>query len=285
MAMSDTTSPDGDRDRDDNPESETGSNVPASDEAVGTGASGFDSELELGDDDTSLPWLEGSEDDDDFAGYSPAQLIAYVLIGLLALGLIVGGIWWATHRDAEGELVADGSVIQAPEGDYKQRPDEPGGKTFEGTGDSSFAVSEGESRPAQLGKPGAKADAAAKPGFDTVGAGAEGGKPAAKDSAAGTVASVGESGSSSAESTKAYSGSSGVGVQVAAYSTRAMAESGWSRLSGQYSSLKGMRYRIVEGKADIGTVYRLQALPGNVAAANALCSKLQAAGQACHVKK
>ena len=59
---------------------------------------------------------------------------------------------------------------------------------------------------------------------------------------------------------------------------------GWSRLTQQYSALSGQRYRIVEGKADIGTVFRLQAVPGDAAAAQALCGRLKSAGLACQVK-
>jgi hypothetical protein len=71
---------------------------------------------------------------------------------------------------------------------------------------------------------------------------------------------------------------------VAAYSTRASAEAGWARLSTQYELLSGVSHRIVEGTADIGTVYRLQAVPGDAAAAQALCAKLKAEGLACQVK-
>jgi hypothetical protein len=41
---------------------------------------------------------------------------------------------------------------------------------------------------------------------------------------------------------------------------------------------------VVEGKADIGTVYRLQALAGDAAGATDLCARLKAAGVACQVK-
>jgi hypothetical protein len=75
-----------------------------------------------------------------------------------------------------------------------------------------------------------------------------------------------------------------VGVQVAAYSDRAAAERGWSQLVGRYSMLSGFHHRIVEGKADIGTVYRLQAMAANTAAANDLCYQLKRAGAACQVK-
>ena len=75
-----------------------------------------------------------------------------MLLGLIALATIVGGIWWSTNRTPDTALVADGSTIQAPPGDYKEAPKDPGGKTFDGTGNTAFAVSEGQSRPAKLGE-------------------------------------------------------------------------------------------------------------------------------------
>jgi len=41
----------------------------------------------------------------------------------------------------------------------------------------------------------------------------------------------------------------------------------------------------VEGEADIGTVYRLQAVAGDAASANRLCSALKGDGVACQVKR
>ena len=73
-------------------------------------------------------------------------------------------------------------------------------------------------------------------------------------------------------------------MQVGAFSSRAQAEAAWDRLSSSHSALSGQRYRVVEGRADIGTVYRLQALPGDAAAAKSLCGKLKSAGQDCTVK-
>jgi len=77
---------------------------------------------------------------------------------------------------------------------------------------------------------------------------------------------------------------SGVGVQLAAYSTRARAEQGWSELSRRTGKLAGVKYRIVEGKVDIGTVYRLQAVAGDRASADRLCAGLKADGLDCQVK-
>lgn len=209
------------------------------------------------DEDERLPWLESSDDDFGDEGNSETQrMVGFMLMGLVALAAIVGGIWWATHRSSDPQL-ADGSVIAAPAEPYKTAPATPGGKTFEGTGDSSFAVSEGQTRPAQLGTgPGNPA-------------------PAASATAPKVAASVGAAAPASA----------GVGVQVGAYSSNATAEAGWSSLvARQGAILSGVKHRVVQGTADIGTVYRLQAVAGDSASANALCSKLKAAGTPCQVK-
>ena len=207
-------------------------------------------QLALSDEDERLPWLES---DDDYAdeGVDSGRIMGFAVLGLIALVLIVGGIWVFSHRNPDAALVADGSVIEAPKTPYKEAPKDAGGKTFDGTGDSSFAVSEGQTRPAQLGG----GAAVPKPSVDL----------APKPGAAATPGG-------------------GVGVQVAAFSSQAAAEAGWSKLAQQYSTLSGVPHRIIAGKADIGTVYRLQAVASNAAAANGLCSRLKSAGLSCQVK-
>ncbi len=209
--------------------------------------------LEFGDDDVRLPWLETDGDDEvDYQTYNAGQLVALLLLGVLALAVIGGGIWWAVGQRKNEAVVADGSVISAPAQPYKERPKDAGGKTFAGTGDTAFAVSEGQTRPARLGESPAPKPVEASPSPSAAAV-----EPAA----------------------------SGVGVQVAAYSNRAQAEAGWTRLSTQYEALSGLKHRVVEGSADIGTVYRLQVLAGDVTGANALCGRLKAAGLACQVKR
>jgi hypothetical protein len=78
---------------------------------------------------------------------------------------------------------------------------------------------------------------------------------------------------------------SGIGVQVGAYSTRAAAEAGWTQLSGRIEPLQGRSHRVVEGTADSGTIYRLQAVAGTVAEADALCRSIKASGGDCQVKR
>jgi cell division septation protein DedD len=220
-------------------------------------------ELDLGADEERLPWLEG-DDDADEPGVDTARVAAFGVIGLLAVILVVGGIWWGTHGHFAGGPKPDGSTIAAPAGPYKTKPADPGGKTFVGTGDESFAVAEGKSREGVLAT-----DNAPQSSVDPTAA-ATASAPAASAPAKPAAAPTPEA--------------KGVGVQVGAYSNRATAEAGWSKLVTQLPALHGVSHRIVEGRADIGTVYRLQAVAPDVAEANSLCAKLKASGGACQVK-
>lgn len=219
------------------------------DDALWAGDGAAASRLALEDGKDQLPWLES---DEDYAeeGVDTARIAAFAVIGLLAVGLIVGAIWWFTRDHSDSSLAGDGSTIEAPEGPYKTKPENPGGKTFAGTGDTSFAVAEGKSREAKLAE-----DTAPPPSIDT-----EAASPAASEQ------------------------KGDIGVQVGAYSNRASAEQGWQKLVRQFEVLNGVSHRVVEGQADIGKVYRLQAVAGDMAGANALCSSLRASGGSCQVK-
>lgn len=218
--------------------------------------------LALGEEDR-LPWLESVDDvDADEEDSGNGRLIGFAVMGLMVLAALIGGIWYATNKTS-GPSDADGSLIEASKEPYKVAPSDPGGKTFAGTGDSSFKVSEGEKPLANLAgsaSPVPKATPSAKPSAGASGAAASGDKPAAATSG-------------------------GVGVQIGAFSSNASAEAAWGKLSGNHDALKGLQHRVVEGKADIGTVYRLQALAGDASAANALCQRLQAGGLKCQVKR
>ncbi|MFN5779537.1 MAG: SPOR domain-containing protein, partial [Novosphingobium sp.] len=77
----------------------------------------------------------------------------------------------------------------------------------------------------------------------------------------------------------------GVGVQVGAFSSQATAEAGWTKRVAQANgALSGVSHRVIAGTADNGTVYRLQAVAPDRAAATALCSKLKSADIPCQVK-
>lgn len=210
-------------------------------------------ELAFADEDERLPWLESGEDDEDGGeGVDSGRILGFALIGLLVIAVLVGAIYWFARQGPGGEQVADGSTIEAPEGPYKVRPDDPGGKTFEGTGNLAPAVGEGQTREGRLAR-----EEAPKPSVDAR----RPGEPVEPQ------------------------GEGGVAVQVGAYSTRESAVAGWSKLTGQTDKLQGVNHRIVEGRADIGTVYRLQAMAGDAAAARALCQALKSDGIPCQVKR
>ena len=226
------------------------------------GAWSEEENLELIDSDERLPWLEADEEDEDEGGFATSRI---VLIGALALALIavlVGSAWYFLSGSA-GEPPADGSLIAAPEEPYKTKPDDPGGKTFAGTGDTSFAVGEGQTREGRLADPPQAASAAGPSLATTLNADAE--EPPAPPPAPAAQPS-------------------GTAVQVGAFPTRAEASEAWARLIRQTEALNGVKHRVVEARVDIGTVYRLQAVAGDRSSANALCSRLKADGLPCFVK-
>jgi SPOR domain len=211
--------------------------------------------LALGDEER-LPWLESADDVDfDEPGSDNSRMIGFGVLAVLLLAALLGGIYWLSHRGA-ATANPDGSTITADKEPYKIAPKDPGGKTFQGTGDASFKVSEGEKPAANLA--GSAAPAASPPGA------------APKPSAAPAPAAP---------------ASGGVGVQVGAFSTNASAESAWTKLVAAHETLSGYSHRVVEGKADMATVFRLQAVASDLSAANALCAKLQAGGLKCQVKR
>ena len=218
-------------------------------------------ELAFDDTDAGLPWLESDEEDEEIAGFDTTRLLGVGLIMLVALGVIIGGIWWLTNGDAGGGPEPDGSLIAAPSEPFKSVPENPGGKTFPGTGDTSFAVGEGQTREGRL----AENDASAQSGSQA--------DPQASSDAEPEGQSAGDNPLPS-----------GTAVQVGAYPSRAAAEAGWTGLTRQTDVLSGVSHRVLEARADIGTVYRLQAVGGDRANAQRLCAALKADGIVCLVK-
>lgn len=222
-----------------------------------------DGELDLAETD-SLPWLESDAEDDDAGGLDTGQILGFAAGLILLLAAVVGGVWYVSNRAAGSEVVADGGVIEAPAGPIKERPQDPGGKEFAGTGSVAPVVGEGGSRPAVV----AETPMPPLPGPSA--------KPTPMPSAAATKPVPAASPSAAPVA--------GVGVQLAAYGTRARAEQGWSDITRRTDALTGVKHRVVEGKVDIGTVYRLQAVTGSRAEADRLCAALKADGLDCQVK-
>ncbi len=236
-------------------------------DAMTSDNSGFEAELAL-DDDDSLPWLESDEYEEASGELDTVRIIGIVVVMLALVGVGVGGAWWFTNRNAATEHVADGSTVEAPPGPYKERPEDPGGKEFAGTGSVASAVGEGQTREGVLRDD--PSDEPTGPSIATLPVG---------------EAPVQTRPSPSPPAADAPPDTGGISVQVGAYRNREQALAGWQTLQRQTTALDGVNRRIVKGEADIGTVYRLQALPGDLAAARALCEALKADGVACQVKR
>lgn len=237
-------------------------------------AAAFEEEqLRLADEDERLPWLES---DDDYADDSvdTGRLLMVGIVGLLTVLGLVALAWYLSRPGEDDALLAEGSTIEAPAEPYRTRPDVPGGQPVDGTGDVSFAVGEGETREGQVGAGTAPATAPAVTAT-RAGAAPAAARPAIDRNQAARPAAP----------AAAAVPAGGAAVQVAAFSSRARAEQGWSELSGRFQSLQGLQHRVIEASVDGSVVYRLQALTGTAASAETVCRSIRAAGGDCQVKR
>ena len=223
--------------------------------------------------DDRLPWLEAVEDEEGEERVSVAKLVALIVAALVALGLVIGGVWWL--RSQNGVPVTDPKLIAAQEGDYKVKPETPGGMKVEGKGDSAFATSEGAEAKGRI-------DNATTP--ETPLKTAKGVKPAvavAQPKPSATVAMAKPGGKLTAKpATPVAAPPSGDGmVQLGAFGSRAKAESAWSAMVKRFAELGPLSKTVAEAQVGGSTVYRLRANAGGQAAT--LCTKLKAAGENC----
>ena len=214
------------------------------------------------DEEDRLPWLEAVDEDEGREGPSALKLIAAVLIGLVAIGAIVGGVFWMGNRD--GQANRDQELIAAPEGDYKVRPDDPGGMAVEGQGGTAFAASEGADPKGAIDT-NAVAEAPVTPVKQAPAPkAAPPAQPAAPKQAAPAPAPA--------------PAPSGPSIQLGAFSSQAGANNAWKTLSGRFSYLAPLTHSVTTTTVNGRTFYRLRASgPG----AGNVCGRLRAAGEIC----
>lgn len=216
-------------------------------------------------DEDRLPWLEAVEEDEGSAGPGIAKLIGAVVIGLVAIGLIVGGLFWLGNRGREG---GDGDLIAAPEGDYKVRPDQPGGMNVAGEGDTAYAASEGDAPQGRLNTNAVAEAPVARPAPQPQ-------QPAASQQQAQAPAQPPQR---PAQAPAAAGG--GATIQLGAFSSGAGANSAWTALSGRFRYLAPLSRSVIPVQSGGRTLYRLRASgPG----AADVCRRLRVAGEACTV--
>jgi hypothetical protein len=227
------------------------------------------------DNEDRLPWLEAVEEDDSKDGPGAAKLIAFVIIGLVAIGLIVGGLFWAGSRDA-GTTGPGGEpeLIAAPEGDYKVKPDEPGGMKVEGEGGTAFAASEGADTKGRINvdavpeTPVAAAPKQAAPAPQV---------PALQPK---QVAAAPKQAPAPAPAAPAAATAGGATVQLGAFSSQSGANNAWKAMAGRFKYLAPLSHSVTPATVGGKTLYRLRASGPD---AKNLCGRLRVAGESCVV--
>ncbi|HET9638942.1 MAG TPA: SPOR domain-containing protein [Allosphingosinicella sp.] len=220
------------------------------------------------DNDDRLPWLEAVEEEGGEGGPSALKLIVAVLIGLAAIGGIVGGIFWMGNRD--GAANGPPELIKAPDGPYKVKPDAPGGMTVEGQGETAFDAAQG-------GSPNASIDTSAV-AEAPVTAQPKGQAPAAKEPPLLKAPPPSNVPAANAETPAAPAAAGGATIQLGAFPSGAAAEKAWKALSGRFGYLAPLSHNVVVATVNGKTYYRLRASgPG----AAGICGRLKVAGEQC----
>jgi hypothetical protein len=231
-----------------------------------------DDEIELADEDR-LPWLEAVEEDNGEGGPSVLKLVAAILIGLVAIGVIVGGLFWLGNRGQHGP---NGEVIVAEEGDYKVRPDNPGGMNVQGTGDTAYAASQGAQPQGNLNVD-AVPEAPVTPGRRPAPT-APAPAPTAPAPAPAPTPAPARPAPAHPAPAPATPVAGGATIQLGAFSSQAGANTAWGALSGRFRYLAPLSHAVVSAQVGGRTLYRLRA---SGAGAADICRRLRAAGEDC----
>lgn len=228
-------------------------------------------------DNDRLPWLETAEEETDAA--STTRLIGAVLVGLAAIAAILGGIYWFQHR---APAPGNGQLIAAQEGDYKVKPDDPGGLKVDGEGDAAVATSGG-------GKGGSgKIAVGSLPETPVVGRKAADAAHGGPGASAVSATAAGPAGKLSAPApgkpvTVASGGGAGAVVQLGAFPSEAAANGAWTAQSKRFDYLAALGKSVQKAEVNGRTFYRLRVNAGSASAAQELCGKLKVAGEGCLV--
>lgn len=230
-------------------------------------------ELETGD---RLPWLETADDDYEEKPSILNKLLP-LLAGLAVIAAVVGGGWWLLQRTGGGGE-GSGALINAAEGDYKVKPDDPGGMKVDGEGDTVFAASEGATTNGSI-------NVGAMPEAPVAGKAAPKATPTpvtGSSRVTATVPTAPAAAKAAASSQRAPGASAGSSIiQLGSFPAEAGANSAWARLSKRFNYLAPLGKSVEKAEVNGKTVYRLRVNTGSNSQASELCGKLRAAGEAC----
>ena len=228
-----------------------------------------------------LPWLETVEPDEPL--HRPwGRIIGAALMALVALAALIFGI----HRYQQRQMGGNGELIAAQEGDYKVRPNDPGGLKVSGEGNSAIATSAGKNAgsgaidlkampeapvAAQHSRPAASASATPAGHNAVAQVPASGGKLVA--AAPVTVARAPAAGTSGGGSL----------VQLGAFPSEAAANAAWSSFAKRFAYLAPLGKSVQPVAMGGKTLYRLRVNAGSANQAADICGRLKVAGEACFI--
>ncbi|MBX9797071.1 SPOR domain-containing protein [Sphingomonas sp.] len=200
-------------------------------------------------DEDRLPWLETVDEDyDDRPSFG--RIMLFVLGGLAVIaGLIFAA--YSVQRQAARPAEGGGELIAAPAGDYKVKPDSPGGVKVAGEGDAAMATSQGK------GPTKGKIDLKQMSEAPLV----MPGKGVMPGAAGGSV------------------------VQLGSFPTQSAAMGAWTRQSKRFAYLAGLGHQVLQAQVGGATFYRLRVNAGSASAATELCAKLKLAGEPCFIAR
>lgn len=222
--------------------------------------------------DDRLPWLETADEDYEERS-SPLRAILLAALGVAIIGAVIGG-WYLLQRTGVGG--GSGALINAPEGDYKVKPDDPGGMKVDGEGDTVFAASEGVTTNGSV-------DVGAMPESPIAGKAAPKASPTPVSGASRVTAPVPaaiDKALAPAQRSPGASANSSV-VQLGAFPSQAEANTAWARLAKRFNYIAPLGHSIEKAEVNGKSVYRLRVNAGSNGQARELCGKLKAAGEAC----
>ena len=231
-------------------------------------------------DEDRLPWLE-TVDEDYSDGPSIGRVILLVLIGLAIIAAAIFGFYWfRKHQATDG----NGALIAAQEGDYKVKPDDPGGMNVTGEGDTAIATSDGS------GTGNAAINLNAVPEAPVAGTKAAPAAPASGGAPKAVVPVPPSGGKLAAPAPTAHApvapvgGASGL-IQLGSFPSEAEANAAWAKKSKRFGYIASLGKSVQKAEVNGRTVYRLRVNAGSAGAAGELCGKLKVAGEDCFVAR
>ena len=232
-------------------------------------------------DEERLPWLESAEAEEP-EGPGLGRILVLIVLGLVLLGAVVFGIWRMQASRGGG---GSGELIAAQEGDYKIRPDDPGGLKVEGEGDSAIAASAGVNQSASI-------DLRAVPEAPITGRRNPEPTPSPAATARPTATATVPAAAAPLRAQRPMtaptapvpgSASGGSLVQLGAFPTEAAANAAWSAIARRFGYVAQLGKSVAKAEVNGRTVYRLRVNAGSASAAADICGRLKVAGEGCFV--